>query len=537
MFPYLDERGIANIGRVNKTLREFTKDPAVWHDLYYKTFGLQPNPFTEYKWPEMYRWRRKASLYTWGSRAMGRLGYSYDEIEPLYRSTGREFGVCRPKKVERVGSIVISDIVAGGYSFTILTGEGKLIGIGDLESSSIRRTRRRVPKTVNTLSVPEGALAVPTHRATPGPHFRVGGVRTGHGRWFTPPELTGNNNNGQHQQQDDDPVNRLVTTDNESQSNNNNNGQPDDQSLVPPLTHSERAQAKELPTQGDNNSNVKFVSVSSGRQHVIALDDKNSVWLWDWSFVIPAIKLAFPIDNLKIENAIAGWGYSAVVVEKVGIVIWSDIEEKQEKVEGDTITLDEEDIIRIPGTGNVKIIDIVAGEHMLIYLTDNGELFYVHTNSEEEGGRRPVRLNGFESALDEDSKFVKLSGSFNKFAVFTDNDRVFMGHRNDIIESPANAQPRIIPGLQNVGCISVAVGDHHNLALLRGGKLLTWGRESKACGAFGLGNLDHVVNTYNIPSNMGGLDIEEPTEVETNGKVLAIAAAGWQSAAVITSDT
>lgn len=544
VFPNLEEKDIERIGGVNKTLHEYTKDPAVWHDLYYRTFGMQPNPFTEYKWPEMYRWRKTASLYTWGSRALGRLGYGYDEIEPLYRATGREFGVCLPKKVHQLGSIVISDVVAGGYSFTILTGEGKLIGIGDLESRSPHRARKRVPQTVDS-SAPEGALAVPLQRNMPATHpFRVGGVRNGQGRWVGVPRLgpgpvIHNNNSNSQGEGGDDPASRLVTNPpaehtTTQRSATGSNGE--EETLIPPLTHSERAKAKELKTY--KHTDVEFMSVSSGRQHVLALDYDNNVWLWDWSFAIPGVKLGFPADDKqpKILNAVAGWGYSAVVVDQEGIIIWNSVEEKQEALESDTLVLDEADITRLPGTNEHKIIDVVAGEHMLIYLSDKGDIYYINTASNDALGHRPVLLEGFKSQLDEGAKFVKLSGSFVKFAAFTDNDKVFMGHRNELQENPATAEPRIVPELQNVGCISVAVGDHHNLALLRGGKLLTWGRESKGCGAFGLGKMENVTQKYGISPDGGGLDLESPTPVEVKGRVLAIAAAGWQSAAVITQD-
>ena len=143
VFPYLDEQDIMALRTTSKALGQFTLDPSVWHDQYFKTFGLQPNPFTTYKWPEMYRWRSKAGMFTWGQSSSGRLGYSYGEVSEADWSSGMARGICRPHAVPQLAnSMVVSDVAGGGFSFSILTAQGKIFAIGELHEYPPRNLSR-----------------------------------------------------------------------------------------------------------------------------------------------------------------------------------------------------------------------------------------------------------------------------------------------------------------------------------------------------------------------------------------------------------
>lgn len=531
------------------------EDPAVWHDLFFKTFGQQPNPFTMYKWPEMYRWRSKAGFFTWGSLGAGRLGFMPQDIEEEYKTAGGERGVCRPKRVEQLGSTVVADMVSGGFSSTILTAHGQLYGTGDLHTYGIGNPVHTTP----------GVVALPI-RQTPvlgGHRIRIGGVRNPPRTAFGVP---GNNNPPQPEPEPRpspfQPHRSTVINDNESQAHpgvapQQNESSPSQsnpespekenirtkatkvENLSPPLNVIERSQLKELQP-----NDLKFVSISEGRTHLLALDEYNDIWIWDRSFAFRGTKLSFSFNEGKKKSILrlaAGWGFSAALVSEVGIVVWfqlGGLQHANYEKKGENMPEVSVEHYIVPGTSNVKIIDIVPGEGFIVYLTKAGQLYRYDTSSKDAMiGSMPIRLHGFEDALTKrggQAQFTKLSGSFRKFAIFTDKEDVFLGTE----ETSEQTEPTVLPELQRVGCISIAFGDHHNLALVRGGKLLSWGRESRCCGCLGLGTRSEVVEKYNaeVIGQYRDLIVEKPTPVEVDGYVLAIAASGWQSSAIISDE-
>lgn len=104
-------------------------------------------------------------------------------------------------------------------------------------------------------------------------------------------------------------------------------------------------------------------------------------------------------------------------------------------------------------------------------------------------------------------------------------------------------KPKIIPGLQNKSIISVVPGDHHYIALMSSGKVLTWGVCDK--GALGLGDPATlpagapggfaVDGVYDLP------EVKVPTEIRFDHDrkspkdrfCFSIAAAGWHTGALV----
>jgi SCF-associated factor 1 len=509
LFPYLSQEDIFAVSLTCRALYRITSNPSVWHDLFFRTFGLQPNPFTIHKWPEMYRWRSRASLYTWGLASGGRLGHVARDVASEYAASGAMPGVCVPKKVEAVESTVVSDIVAGGYSLTILTIKGELYGVGEVKESrpgTVSVAIRRGPgitanSTARDGARPTGSTAAVAAAAAAAHH----------------------------------PAHTIVTN-----------------VPLPPLERNpnlrlhhtrlslEEATRPKLLRPGPEQGR-EFVSVSCGRHHVIALDSGNDVWIWDDSFTFPGTMAEFAFNSpsrKKIKKLVAGWSFSAAWVEEIGIVIWDHSSVLQHSIHEENTPVDVDYVI-VPGTSNIcsgtenDIVDLMGGEGCLVYLTRAGQLFAVDTNS-LEGVRlaTPVRMTSFEDKLADNGRFIKLSGSYNRFAVFSDDDTVIVGHKSETAGREI-FEPIVYEQLQHVGCISVAMGDHHSLALLRGGQMFAWGCESKGCGAFGLGRKERVIQEYGAHETRAGVILEKPTPVPVDGYVQAIAAAGWQSAAII----
>src|SRR6266850_2931038 len=79
--------------------------------------------------------------------------------------------------------------------------------------------------------------------------------------------------------------------------------------------------------------------------------------------------------------------------------------------------------------------------------------------------------------------FPQITSHFETFVAYsTDSSSIIlMGD----VDTNEEAQPKIIPELQNRGVISIVLGDYHYGALTADGQLLAWGQYSH--GALGLG--------------------------------------------------
>lgn len=532
VFPYLDEQDILNLRSTSRSLSYYTSDPSVWHDLYFKTFGLQPNPFTTYKWPEMYRWRSKAGIFTWGDSTNGRLGYNFLDVPKEDRSSGMTRGICRPHAVPQLAnSMVVSDVAGSGFSFSILTAQGKIFAIGELHAyppSSISSLRGQQRARPNLALPPRG----PIFRG-PFPHVpRIGQPFLGNAEipQITRPEA----HLGEQAEKTTEPS--------------------DDIDYVSSFSLAERAKATQLKVLSEKD--VKFTSISCGRCHLIALDENNDIWVWDQMYRAAGTRLSFPFNKEKnkvVRKISAGWNYSSALVDGVGLVVWfnhgslqqiipTESELAKAKSEGRSVNVD---YAVVPFSNNSAdsddyIVDFMAGDAFLLYLTRDGRLYRVETSDGAAIISEPrTKLDLFTEELAKLTKgtgqFVKISGSFLNFAVLSDTEHVLIGSR-DSTDPKNQHRPVVIPELQQVGCISVTTGDHHFLAVLRGGKLLSWGRESRGCGSFGLGPPDSLESKGAKKEEVDYI-LTTPVEVDTKGgHVLAVAAGGWHSCAIITTE-
>ncbi|KAF5099302.1 hypothetical protein D0Z00_001706 [Geotrichum galactomycetum] len=320
------------------------------------------------------------------------------------------------------------------------------------------------------------------------------------------------------------------------------------------FTISEKSKVKKLDYYSENR--VKFVTISCGRTHILALDENNNIYIWDQTCVAPGIRLTFPFTKNGVTNKVrklaAGWNFSSALIDNVGIVVWFQdkiqplpetySEIKADKQSNKSVEVTSYAVIPLtnqPANSDGSIVDIMAGDNFLVYLTKKGNLykFNIPSNHDDILTRSAVVLDLFTKELDKISngngQFVKISGTYQYFAVLSDSEHVFIGSKDFTLKDT----PIVIDELQKVGCISVATGDHHFLALLRGGKLLSWGRESQGCGSLGQGKFSDSSKRGMIQDGRDRV-LPKPQEIQIKdgGHVLAIGAGGWQSCAIITTE-
>jgi SCF-associated factor 1 len=463
----------------------------------------------------------------------GRLGYASHDVEEEYK-TDSEFknGVCLPRSVPGLEKLIVSDVVGFGYGFAILTGEGDIYKIGELQDyvpRGVNRTVRPVPNIGPTVApnIPLIGFQIPRM-----PHFR--GPPAAH---IDRPEAT-------------------IRFDGEGSARFGAESKPENDFVdyVGSFTISEKSKAKKLDYYSKDK--VRFVTISCGRSHILALDENNNIYIWDQTFVAPGIRLTFPFTKNGVTNKVrklaAGWNFSSALIDNVGIVVWFEhelqplpetySEIKADKQSNKSVEVTSYAVIPLtnqPANSDDSIIDIMAGDNFLVYLTKKGDLykFNIPSNHDTILTHSAVKLDLFTKKLDElsngNGQFVKISGTYQYFAVLSDSEHVFIGSKHFTVKD----MPIIIDELQKVGCISIATGDYHFLALLRGGKLLSWGRESQTCGSLGQGKFSDSSKRGMIKDGWD-LILPKPQEIQIKdgGHVLAIGAGGWQSCAIITTE-
>ncbi|KAH3666994.1 hypothetical protein WICMUC_005341 [Wickerhamomyces mucosus] len=489
-----------------KTLSKLVeKSSYIWKEQFKKTFGTKPTPFALSKWPELYRLRSRGKLYAWGTMSGGRLGFAAREVPKENLSRARfNLGVCKPTQVPRISeNTVLADVSAGGFSFQILTSDGDIFSTGSYNQG---------------------------HYGDPGPidddfdQFRHSIVGQNHLSHILPLNI---GNTGANTLDGVSPVFRTPMTLTDI------NSRPYITTQIGGIQSEPNSHISNIflnKETANGTSNIKFISVSSGRSHFIALDSSGSLWSWDRSKF--GVKIRFEnqdgtdLENLghKVLRAVAGWDSSVAYLYRFGLVYWT---KRFNLKEGDKDALALYKLI--PYTSDIsgvnKVTEFLALEGCLIYLTSEGRVF-----KNDFVGEASYELSKFSARLKDMSrslspKFIRLTGSFRSFAVFSNEDFVFLG-------TNTSSEPEIIDELQCEGCVNVSFGDYHSLALLKDGTILSWGLESNNCGCLGLGQADFVIHNHQ-GINDGGLRVTKPTIVPIERKAIAIAAGGWQSSAIM----
>ncbi|KAI0464726.1 hypothetical protein LJB42_002349 [Komagataella kurtzmanii] len=516
IIPELDRADINSLSRTCHAFETLTQDSTVYRHLYAKTFGHNPVPlsFTSTKWPELYKLRSTGKLYTWGKSGGCRLGYSLKEV-PRSHLDRRRFSVniILPTLVERLAGSVLADVSGGGFSFQILTEDGTLYFTGSSWHGGLKGPgpvdRDRISENSPRTHHGPGVLSMPRHPLIPLPRITT----------MPPIETQTPKITDLLPEHRNSPLTSALAQDNEVR------------------------EATGILTKVKIDPERKILTVSSGRSHFIALDDSGAIWSWDCpQQKVKGIKLSFnkpnhePLNNSSniITQISAGWNLSSIYVLNVGIVVWRS----RDAFTRSTSAVQAHFKV-VPNTGNNnedQVIDLVALNSAIIYITKSGKCFLVKVDDiETVPTTEPVPLDSFNryksdnSYSSDDVKFIKLSGSFKTFAAFTDDGQVLIGDLNNL------NFVKVIESLQHKDCISISVGDYHFLALLRDRTMLSWGRESQYCGCLGLGDGKQFVERGLGTQDEGGYTIISPTPISVEGQVLAIAAGGWQSAAIISN--
>ncbi|KZP01603.1 RCC1/BLIP-II protein [Calocera viscosa TUFC12733] len=287
--------------------------------------------------------------------------------------------------------------------------------------------------------------------------------------------------------------------------------------------------------------NVKFRSVSSGRNHVSALDSRTNVWTFrSWG---RPYRLVSP--NLSgVEQIACGWNFTAALTSSGEVYVWwpgsgefAHVSDDHDAVGGPQRQPGREregiiesvgwemsaDPLELPGLGSLddprgqtateklRIVQIACGTDFVVALTNANQVlkielgggdaddgFQVLRQSFRTGRRweylplfseakRVAMLPAFQSAttpVPDDMRITHVSAQFNTFVAYSTGSSsiVLMGTSS----TQPDMSPSVVPALQHRSVISVVLGDYHRAALTAQGELLTWG--SFSSGALGLGD-------------------------------------------------
>lgn len=602
---HLSPQDIFSLSLTSRQFHEYLTTNDVYKLLYYKKFGsTKPTPLNlnDYNWRELFYVRAspKVNLYTWGSSTSGRLGYLLGDIPDENKTSGGFVkNVHTPTNVVNFNDLIISDISAGGFSFQILMNDGDLFHTGSNWTSSDRSFLTPGPHHAKDYYERIRTYASSTVPITPLPFIESMASRRMIRR---PPHTTMVEGEQQSEQEGHHTNNSIPVT---RETNSNLTLPPEQQGLVPGLNQTSTSSSStpdigiELPLEKEKTQHTviesnfitklqlppdtpldnKIISVSSGRQHFIAIDNQSNIYTWDTGNVNKiGVRLKFPtlkfsLNNHYIKKISAGWNLSAFHSNKYGIVVWFGRNAISKENFNNNIIESDAKYVIIPNT--VKIIDFIALHDFILYIDKEGKLNrfdlwaegYAKEEIEIGSIEDSFEVSKFNKWLQKNNDmtgskaiFTKLSGCYKNFSVFSNYGNVLLGNKENT-ERVANGveegeegeeqyEPIMIEELQNQHIIHVVMGDYHFMALTDKGELMSWGMESSECGCLGLGCKEQFIrshiNTHLPIEDLGrqkGMRVGRPSIVKTptptpseeggsevRGKWLTIAAAGWHSA-------
>lgn len=288
-------------------------------------------------------------------------------------------------------------------------------------------------------------------------------------------------------------------------------------------------------TRLDYRSRTPIKSFSSGRKHVLGLDEEGHVWSWD-RINLPAWQI-HDSTPMKASIVVGGWSVSSAYT-KDGIMHWrvprgiieggpegvrtplgseglgeppSDIDlsagasafVKTTVIRGTGFRAQERESDAAHGVG--EVLAYIVLEAYIVFITTLSKVFACKIVHEDDPEELPFEVSCFSGP---ERQLKDIHGSFRKFSVFTARGEVLSGEQEYLdrlyslrkaapsedqltipLEQAANdvPQPANIPALQHTGVISIAYGDYHFHALHSDGQITSYGHEPGSCGALGLG--------------------------------------------------
>ncbi|ABN65395.2 predicted protein [Scheffersomyces stipitis CBS 6054] len=577
---FLSPHDIFNVSILNKSIYNLNYNSSLssklFQQLYNKIFTNNDNNFKlsysdKLNWKQLFQLRcsSKQQVYTWGSSQFGRLGYLVDKIDQNHvtsRSLGFR-GVHTPTAIPQSAGHIVTDIVASGFQFIVLSSRSQLVTTGFSDAPAI--SRESTPGPIGSKDY-QGNLMASNSAAVP--FTEVVGSRRSIRRPGVMPMPA---NRYDHDVIETQPARTPRDT-----PMNPNLTRPPDQLTFPPelgYNNEDNETSKKIV---DSNflTTITFpnyepdaypISISCGRQHYIVLDSHNRIASWDTGCRSnAAVLLRFPgIDpSLPILKICAGWNLSCCYIYDVGLVMWYTRNAiTKEQYEAGDRNVDAHYVV-IPYTKR-DVVDFTVGSDFVLFIKkSDGKLYKFGMNAQELATRDRqigVRPDETQEAIEpvpsfnnwlartnlqngSSAEFTRLNCCYTNFVVFTNDDDVLIGGRSHLEDSSEESEspPKIIPELQKQNIKSVEIGDYHFLALTTDGNILSWGLESSNCGCLGLGAKEEFVqnNGPSVVKDLGpnkGMEVLVPTRVKNPpipGKWVSIAASGWHSAGVYVAE-
>lgn len=269
--------------------------------------------------------------------------------------------------------------------------------------------------------------------------------------------------------------------------------------------------------------NIRQFSV--GCLHILGVSDSGRIWSWNDAdkpalhikFLDMELKEIYPMgkagrrsDNGIVKQVIAARKCSSAYIHGIGIVLWDPVARDHEEDDADTMLVMktstvpntdyqrpkkgqiESDEQRLIGDSIGAVLNYILLEQFVVFVTDTGRVFCsrILMKSTVERILELHSLRGSPEAV------LDVQGSCRHFAILRDKE-VITGEMNDLYEhwvlwrngSEETHIPGLlkVPALQDTGVVQVAFGFGHFLALHSNGKITSYGKEGKPCGAMGLG--------------------------------------------------
>lgn len=581
--PYLSPSDIKNLSHTNRyynKLLDYDQSMTLWHELFHKSYGSlltneEPfknknnenyltctekiilNQYPGESWHDLYVKRSEnTALYTWGCLKHARLGYTVSSNESnlseetLNGTVSRfKYGVNKPTTVPwfkiEASDIDDKDIVqvcGGGFSFQILTRSGKIFSTGstfsgghrgpgpregELDYNPFREAIRLVESSYPRVLVGNSTAFANTinttgthHGPTPAPHNVA--PTTNHNTSINPIIPRPHRNIYKEFEDLEDKANQQV---------------PGNRHISRMFTRDSfpiysSVKENDFHIDEENFGQLKFIALASGRSHFLGLTSNNSLYSWDNNESTHGIRITFDglpsVKEHPILKIAAGWDFNCIFMYSVGLIWWKDREALKR---GDLSANAHYNVIQGTGelSGDHKIVDFTCVENSIVYYLDNaGKSLWKYDNGEINEINLPDIIN---------EKLLKCISCYSTLVLFTKDNcySIEMSHgRLDL-----NTLKILVLDDPNDHIISLSAGDYHTLALTESGQIYSWGLESQFSGSLGLGKPEVIVNElhYGRWDGARNVRVNKPTKIplDLNTFCVAIAAGGWQSAALVMS--
>ncbi|KAG1492446.1 hypothetical protein G6F46_006867 [Rhizopus delemar] len=253
-----------------------------------------------------------------------------------------------------------------------------------------------------------------------------------------------------------------------------------------------------------DNDKVKFASISSGRSHCIGLAQDGSVWHWSNCKVIQKVDLVSPKLVIQVT---ANWSYSSILTDDgtVFIVPMPDDVTSPEMIPAPTLVTFCASSQAILSNSEDQIIQLAGLDKYTLALTKFGHVLKLATRNHAAFSASPeefvIDLKHFGASEiemnDRQGKMKRfITGAYESFAVYTDEDQVLLGS----IHSNSQSRPMRLNGLDHQQVCKISFGDS---------------------GALGQG------------ADGQNSDIPQYVNSLKNKYIVAIGFGGWQSSALV----